>query len=139
MLDLSREKELVGQIKAKKTMPKTMEISLQESKALKRMINGTLSDWDRQHNNWAVEYLKKRESEQFNGKVTLDNEFCVYYNYWLVDRISSRLRRDEIAKERSYLISTGFYARFGDWFDVNLKRALDEIEAVNEKKEEFEL
>lgn len=138
MLDLSREKELVGQIKAK-TMPETMEISLQESKALKRIINGTLSDWDRQHNNWAVEYLKKREAEQFNGKVTLDNEFCVYYNYWLVDRISSRLRRDEIARENSYLISTGFYVRFNDWFDVNLKRALDEIEAANEKKEEFEL
>ena len=138
MLDLSREKELVGQIKAK-TMPKTMEISLQESKALKRIINGTLSDWDRQHNNWAVEYLKKREAEQFNGKVTLDNEFCVYYNYWLIDRISSRLRRDEIARENLYLISTGFYVRFNDWFDVNLKRALDEIEAANEKKEEFEL
>ena len=137
MIDLSREKELVGQIKAK-TMPKTMEISLQESKALKRIINGTLSDWDRQHNNWAVEYLKKRETEQFNGKVTLDNEFCVYYNYWLTDRISSRLRRDEIARENLYLISTGFYVRFNDWFDVNLKRALDEIEAANEK-EEFEL
>ena len=138
MLDLSREKELVGQIKAK-TMPKTMEISLQESKALKRIINGTLSDWDRQHNNLAVEYLKKREAEQFNGKVTLDNEFCVYYNYWLIDRISSRLRRDEIARENLFLISTGFYVRFNDWFDVNLKRALDEIEAANEKKEEFEL
>lgn len=137
MLDLSREKELVGQIRAK-TMPKTMEISLQESKALKRIINGTLSDWDRQHNNWAVEYLKKREAEQFNGKVTLDNEFCVYYNYWLADRISSRLRRDEIARENSYLISTGFYVRFADWFDVNLKRAFDEIDAANEK-EEFEL
>ena len=137
MIDLSREKELVGQIKAK-TMPKTMEISLQESKALKRIINGALSDWDRQHNNWAVEYLKKRETEQFNGKVTLDNEFCVYYNYWLIDRISSRLRRDEIAKQNLYLISTGFYVRFNDWFEVNLKRALDEIEAANEK-EEFEL
>ena len=137
MIDLSREKELVAQIKAK-TMPKTMEISLQESKALKRIINGTLSDWDRQHNNWAVEYLKKRETEQFNGKVTLDNEFCVYYNYWLIDRISSRLRRDEIAKQNLYLISTGFYVRFNDWFDVNLKRALDEIEAANEK-DEFEL
>ena len=138
MIDLSREKELVGQIKAK-TMPKTMEISLQESKALKRIMNGTHSDWDRQHNNWAVEYLKKAETEQFNGKVTLDNEFCVYYNYWLIDRISSRLRRDEIAKQNLYLISTGFYVRFNDWFDVNLKRAFDEIDAANEKKEEFEL
>ena len=138
MIDLSREKELVGQIKAK-TMPKTMEISLQESKALKRIMNGTLSDWDRQHNNWAVEYLKKAETEQFNGKVTLDNEFCVYYNYWLIDRISSRLRRDEIARENLFLISTGFYVRFNDWFDVNLKRAFDEIDAANEKKEEFEL
>ena len=128
MIDKKKKKKLVGQIKAK-TMPKTMEISLQESKALKRIINGTLSDWDRQHNNWAVEYLKKREAEQFNGKVTLDNEFCVYYNYWLIDRISSRLRRDEIARENLFLISTGFYVRFNDWFDVNLKRALDEIEA----------
>lgn len=137
MVDLSREKELVGQIKAK-TMPKTMEISLQESKALKRIINGTLSDWDRQHNNWAVEYLKKRETEQFNGKVTLDNEFCVYYNYWLIDRISSRLRRDEIARENLYLISTGFYVRFSDWFDVNLKRALDEIEASKDSEADDE-
>lgn len=137
MVDLSREKELVGQIKAK-TMPKTMEISLQESKALKRIINGTLSDWDRQHNNWAVEYLKKRETEQFNGKVTLDNEFCVYYNYWLIDRISSRLRRDEIARENLYLISTGFYVRFSDWFDVNLKRALDEIEASKDSEADYE-
>lgn len=137
MVDLSREKELVGQIKAK-TMPKTMEISLQESKALKRIINGTLSDWDRQHNNWAVEYLKKRETEQFNGKVTLDNEFCVYYNYWLIDRISSRLRRDEIARENLYLISTGFYVRFSDWFNVNLKRALDEIEASKDSEADDE-
>lgn len=137
MLDLSREKELVGQIKAK-TMPKTMEISLQESKALKRIINGTLSDWDRQHNNWAVEYLKKAETKQFNGKVTLDNEFCVYYNYWLIDRISSRLRRDEIARENLYLISTGFYTRFNDWFDVNLKRALDEIEASKDSEADYE-
>ena len=137
MVDLSREKELVGQIKAK-TMPKTMEISLQESKALKRIINGTFSDWDRQHNNWAVEYLKKREAEQFNGKVTLDNEFCVYYNYWLIDRISSRLRRDEIARENLFLISTGFYVRFNDWFEVNLKRALDEIEASKDSEADDE-
>ena len=137
MVDLSREKDLVGQIKAK-TMPKTMEISLQESKALKRIINGTFSDWDRQHNNWAVEYLKKREAEQFNGKVTLDNEFCVYYNYWLIDRISSRLRRDEIARENLFLISTGFYVRFNDWFEVNLKRALDEIEASKDSEADDE-
>ena len=64
MIDLSREKELVGQIKAK-TMPKTMEISLQESKALKRIMNGTLSDWDRQHNNWAVEYLKTKNKYEY--------------------------------------------------------------------------
>ena len=137
MIDLSREKELVGQIKAK-TMPKTMEISLQESKALKRIINGTLSDWDRQHNNWAVEYLKKAEAEQFNGKVVLDEAFCVYYNYWLIDRISSRLRRDEIAKQNLYLISTGFYVRFNDWFEVNLKRALDEIEASKDSEADDE-
>ena len=76
MIDLSREKELVGQIKAK-TMPKTMEISKNESQALRKIIEGTLSDWDRQHNNWAVEYLKKRETKQFNGKVVVDNEFGV--------------------------------------------------------------
>ena len=137
MVDLSREKELVGQIKAK-TMPKTMEMSKNESQALRKIIEGTLSDWDRQHNNWAVEYLKKRETEQFNGKVVLDNEFCVYYNYWLIDRISSRLRRDEIAKQNLFLISTGFYVRFNDWFEVNLKRALDEIEASKDSEADYE-
>ena len=137
MVDLSREKELVGQIKAK-TMPKTMEISKNESQALRKIIEGTLSDWDRQHNNRAVEYLKKREAEQFNGKVVLDEAFCIYYNFWLVDRISSRLRRDEVAKQNLFLISTGFYVRFNDWFEVNLKRALDEIEASKDSEADDE-
>ena len=137
MLDLSREKELVRQIKAK-TMPKTMEISKNESQALRKIIEGTLSDWDRQYNNRAVEYLKKREAEQFNGKVVLDEAFCIYYNFWLVDRISSRLRRDEVAKQNLFLISTGFYVRFSDWFNVNLKRALDEIEASKDSEADDE-
>lgn len=137
MIDLSREKELVGQIKAK-TTPETMEIGKAESQALRKIMEGTLSDWDRQHNNWAAEYLKKKENESF-GKVTLDNEFCLYYSYWLADRISSRLRRDEIAKQNLFLISTGFYVRFNDWFDVNLKKAIMEIETVNNEEEEFEL
>ena len=137
MIDLSRKKELVGQIKAK-TMPKTMEISKNESQALRKIIEGTLSDWDRQHNNRAVEYLKKREAEQFNGKVVLDEAFCIYYNFWLVDRISSRLRRDEVAKQNLFLISTGFYVRFNDWFEVNLKRALDEIEASKDSEADDE-
>ena len=63
MVDLSREKELVGQIKAK-TMPKTMEISINEAQTLRKIIEGTLSKWDREHNNWAAEYLKKAEKKQ---------------------------------------------------------------------------
>lgn len=137
MVDLSREKELVGQIKAK-TMPKTMEISKNEAQALRKIIEGTLSKWDREHNNWAAEYLKKAEKNSENGKVTLDNEFCVYYNYWLVDRIGKKLMDDEIVQRGLYLVSTGFYTRFNDWFDVNLKRALDEIEASKDSEADDE-
>lgn len=137
MVDLSREKELVGQIKAK-TMPKTMEISINEAQTLRKIIEGTLSKWDREHNNWAAEYLKKAEKKQFNGKVTLDNEFCVYYNYWLVDRIGKKLMDDEMVQRGLYLVSTGFYTRFNDWFDVNLKRALDEIEASKDSEADDE-
>ena len=75
MVDLSREKELVGQIKAK-TMPKTMEISKNEAQTLRKIIEGTLSKWDREHNNWAAEYLKKAEKNSENGKVKIGRASC---------------------------------------------------------------
>ena len=136
MVDLKREREIVGQIKAK-TMPKTMEISRSESQALRKIIEGTLSKWDREHNNWAVEYLRAERNSE-NGKVILDGEFCVYYNYWLVDRIGKKFMDEEVIKQGLYLVSTGFYTRFADWFDVNLKRALDEIEASKDSEADDE-
>lgn len=137
MANLNKEKELVEQIKAK-TMPKTMEISKNEAQALRKIIEGTLSKWDREHNNWAAEYLKKAEKNSENGKVRLDGEFCVYYNYWLVDRIGKKLMDDEMVQRGLYLVSTGFYTRFNEWFDVNLKRAFDEIEASKDSEADDE-
>lgn len=105
-------------IKETRTM-ENFKLNEKERDALDQMIKNCLSEWDREHNNWAGEDLNK-------AKTTLELKpaFAMYFHYFTEDAI----KPFEEDRNYRYLKGLGFWNRFNAWYFRAFNQCIREIE-----------
>lgn len=100
-----------------------LKLTESERRALVDMIRKCLSEHDREHNNWAGEYLGKAKVKE---TLELESEFALYFSYFQLDAVR------DYTKDRNYeyLKRTGFVELFNDWFGKAFKKCIDEINGI---------
>ena len=114
------------------------ELKKSECQALRKIIELTLPDYDKEHNNSAVTYLKEREKKAENNITTIGESFVMSYYYWTIDRDERKFSNPRVVRESLYLTSTGFYKRFHKWYNEAFDRVMKSFNELNGYVEDSE-